>query len=182
LLGAKWEVPNVLNDLACIECLAGNAELALQHGNDAFARRGDFDDPSAAIDLRTDVARYFIDVARYDEAKSHVRETLTLARERHQDVYAAFALQHLASIAVLQAQSFAERAVDVCPRAARILGFADARIAQRGSVLRGMDERPVYDRTLTALRAAIGAEAVAKLMAEGAVMTEEQAVEEALAL
>jgi predicted ATPase/DNA-binding XRE family transcriptional regulator len=181
LLGAKWDVPNVLNELACIECLAGNAELALQHGNDAFARRGDFEDPSVAIDLRTDMARYFIDVARYDEAKSHARETLTLARERHQDVYATFALQHLASIAVLQAQLFSERAVAVSPRAARILGFADARIAQRGSVLR-VDERPFYERTLMALRAAIGAEAAAKLMAEGAAMTEEQAVEEALVL
>lgn len=61
------------------------------------------------------------------------------------------------------------------------MGFADARIAQRGSVLR-VDERPIYERTLTALREAIGAEAAAKLMAEGAAMTEEEAVEEALAL
>jgi predicted ATPase len=182
LLGAKWDAPNVLNDLACIECLAGNPELALRHANDAFARHGDFEDPSAAIDLRTDMARYFIDVARYDEAKSHARESLTLARERHMDVYAAIALQHLASISVLQPPLFAERAVDAGPRAARILGFADARIAQRGSVLRVMDERPFYERTLTALRAAIGAEAAAKLMTEGAAMTEEQAVEEAFAL
>jgi hypothetical protein len=37
-----------------------------------------------------------------------------------------------------------------------------------------------YGRVISALRESLGADAVARLMAEGASMTEEQAVEEAL--
>ncbi len=120
-------------------------------------------------------------MTRFGEAETRARETLALARERHADVYVAFALQHLAAIATLRSPSVRAQADNVCSRAARILGFSDARIEKSGSVLR-IDERPIYDRTLTALREAIGGEAVATLMAEGAAMTEEQAVQEALAL
>jgi hypothetical protein len=42
-------------------------------------------------------------------------------------------------------------------------------------------EQLIYDRALVALHRTLGADAVAKLMSEGAAMTEEQAVEEALA-
>ena len=56
-LGAKSEVPNVLDELACTEFCAGNSELALRHATDAFARCEDFEDLSATIDLRTDVAQ-----------------------------------------------------------------------------------------------------------------------------
>lgn len=55
------------------------------------------------------------------------------------------------------------------------------RIAKMGSVLR-VDERPMYDRALIALREAVGADMAARLVAEGAAMPEEQAVEEALGL
>jgi hypothetical protein len=41
---------------------------------------------------------------------------------------------------------------------------------------------PEYDHTLVVLRETLGIDAVATLMAAGATMTEEQAVEEALVL
>ncbi len=180
-LGAKADAANTLNELAHTEFRAGNVELALRHATDAFARCGDFDDPSAAMDLRTEMAKYLVDLARYDEAEQRARETLSFARERHEDVLAAFALLHLAAIVLLRPLGETERAADVRSQAGRILGFSDARIAKMGSVLR-VDERPMYDRALIALREAVGADMAARLVAEGAAMPEEQAVEEALGL
>jgi hypothetical protein len=70
-------------------------------------------------------------------------------------------------------------------RVARIYGFVDARLAAMGSARRWMDspeQEPYYHRALAVLRDALGDDTVAKLVAEGAAITEEQAVEEALTL
>jgi hypothetical protein len=61
--------------------------------------------------------------------------------------------------------------------AARLLGFLDASFEATGAT-RNLDVEE-RDRALAALRDALGADSVAKLMAEGAAMTEEQAVAEA---
>ena len=78
-------------------------------------------------------------------------------------------------------KSSAERSPTAYVRAARILGFVDARLAALGSGRFTVQEQE-YDRVLAVLRDAMGAELVANLMADGAAMTEDQAVEEALAV
>jgi hypothetical protein len=133
------------------------------------------------MDYRSEVTRYLVALARYEEAEERARETLTIARERHEDVYAAFTLQYLAFIAALRPRTVAEGGTEICSRAAQILGFSNARMSAMGSA-RKPNDRPLYDRAMSAMRDAIGADALAKLMAEGAAMTEEQAVEAALAM
>jgi hypothetical protein len=59
------------------------------------------------------------------------------------------------------------------------LGFADARLAERESERLPFAQLQ-YDRTLTELQRSLGGDRVSQLMSEGAAMTEEQAVEEAL--
>ena len=124
-LGANFEAAGALNDLAEIEFLAGNTELALHYATDALARRSDFGDPSATMDYRSDVTIYLIALARYDEGGEHAREMLAIARERLEDVYAAFALQYLAAIAALRARAVAEGGAEIRSRAAQILGFSE---------------------------------------------------------
>lgn len=63
-------------------------------------------------------------------------------------------------------------------RAARLLGFVDAQRPRKKNW--SSVEQRLDDRTFGALRDALGADAVADLMAEGATMTQEQAVTEAL--
>ncbi len=179
-LGANFEGANARSDLAAVEFRAGNTELALRYVTDALAHRSAFGDLSATLEIRSEVTRYLIALARYDEAEEHAREMLTIARERHEDVFTAFALQYLAAIAALRPRAVAEGGAEICSRAAQMLGFVDARIAAMGSARKPLDQ-PVYDRALSALRDEIGSETVARLMAEGSVMTEERAVEEALA-
>ncbi len=179
-MGANLDAASALNALADIELRAGNTELALRHATCALARFSDFDDLSASMDCRSDMARLFITLAQYGEAEKYARETLEFARERQEDVYVAFALHHLGAIAALRGLAAGER-TDVSSRAARILGFSDAGIKAMGSGRQPTDQL-VYDRAMSAVRDAIGADTLSTLMAEGVAMTEEQAVEAALAL
>jgi hypothetical protein len=58
------------------------------------------------------------------------------------------------------------------------LGFVDARLEAIGSARMYIYEQG-YDRAVTVLHEAIGTDAVASFMAEGAKLSEEQAVQEA---
>ena len=98
-----------------------------------------------------------------------------MAREHDLDVLAAYALQHLGAIAALRPRSAADLRHTGYEQAARILGFVDARLAAMGSAR--AEEQQEYDRVLNLLGDAVGADALGKLMAAGAAMTEEQAVE-----
>jgi predicted ATPase len=126
------------------------------------------------------LSAYLIFLDRYDEAKKRAREALDAALNQHLDVLAVFALEDLSVISALQQQTRAN-AHETCMRAARVAGFVDARVAAMGSA---RDRANVFnrERALAALYDQIGDNAVAELMALGAAMTQDQAVEEALAL
>jgi hypothetical protein len=87
-------------------------------------------------------------------------------------------LQHLAAIGALrasrQSQSSEER-----HRAARLLGYVDARLAALESP-REYTEQHEYDAALAALRAELDREEFSKLLEEGGAWSEDRAVAEAL--
>ena len=73
---------------------------------------------------------------------------------------------------------------DVCEITAcvgRLLGYVDARIASLG-VLRQHTEQQEYDRAIRVISDEIGTETLVKLMALGAAMSEDRAVEYALSI
>ena len=113
-MGANLDAASALNALADIELRAGNTQLALRHATCALAWFSDFDDLSASMDCREDMARLFITLAQYGEAEKYARETLEFARERQEDVYVAFALHHLGAIAALRGLAAGERTDVVC--------------------------------------------------------------------
>ena len=166
-------------DLGMCEFLSGNPEPALQHSVDALAlvRRCN-EMNSFDVLLLTNMSGYLIALARYDEAATRAREALTLARDYQRDVYVAWALQHLAAIAVLRPRAESTRAPLPYQQAARILGFVDERLATTGSAV-VLWQRQEHDRVLGVVREAVGADTAAQLMAVGAAMSEDQVVEEA---
>jgi hypothetical protein len=83
-------------------------------------------------------------------------------------------------VAILQAQEAADRARSGYAKAGQVLGFVDARLEALASG-RDFIERPQYERVLAVLRETLGSDALAKLMAAGATMNADQAVEEAFA-
>jgi tetratricopeptide (TPR) repeat protein len=175
--GSKIDIGFTMLDLSEVEFGAGNAEPALRYAVDALATFRTINHArgvSISLDL---VAQRLLSWDRYDEAETSAREALEVAREHHLEIPAACALQLLAAVAALRPHPIADRSATAYARAARVLGFFDARPAALDSVLKL--DRQEYDRALNALREALGADAVAKLMDEGATLTEEQAVEDA---
>ncbi len=178
-VGAKIDVAFTLQQLSGAEFCAGNGESALRHATDALATFRSINHARGVAAALCTVADYLISFAQYEEAETSAREALELAREHHLDVHVADALLRLAAIASLRRQGGDPDTI-AYERAARVIGFVDARYAALGSSLDGM-ARQEYDRILAVLRGATGTDTVANLTAEGAAMSEEQAVEEASA-
>jgi protein-L-isoaspartate O-methyltransferase len=93
-----------------------------------------------------------------------------------------YALQHLAALAALRQYEAVEIEARQHRGAAKVLGYADARFEAMGAARLRNQEQQEYDRILVALRGPLGPQALADLMAAGAAMTEDQAVEAALSL
>ena len=177
-VGAGIDVAWTMNDLSWMEFRANNIELALEPITGALATFRAFKHARGVSSTLNTKAMLFVSLARYAEAERSGREALGVAREHRLDLLAAIALQNLAAIAALRLQDGAEYGPSACERAARVLGFVNARFVAAGSLrVKGLQQE--YDRVLAVLRATLGADSVAELMAAGAAMTEERAAEEA---
>ena len=177
-LGSRVDIGWATNAFGWVEFQAGNAELALGHATDALATFRAIDFSPGIVGVLHAMATYLVALARYDEAEENAREALAL-RWEHDLTITTQHLLHLGATAALRPQPSLERRGRAHARAARLLGFVDAHFAA-GAVLQDAEEQQEYDRALAALRRALGAATIAKVMAEGAAMTEEQAIEEAL--
>lgn len=124
--------------------------------------------------LMCNMAAYLVALGRYDEARLRAREALEMSRDAHYDVTALWAMQHLAAVATLEPHHEQERA-------ARVLGYVDARLAAL-ETRREFTEQQEYDITLSALREALGADRVVTLTDEGRAWHEDQATAEAALL
>jgi predicted ATPase len=164
-------------DFAALSFREGNAESALRCLTDVFAEGRDLATPRrVAVIAQNDIAEYLIALGRYEEARKYASEALGTAREEHLDTLIADSLGRLISIAALRQTNCA---LDVRMRAARTLGFVDARVRALGSTT---VFRPgsALDQAFAGLRDELGAEALADLLAHGATMTEDEAVAEAI--
>ena len=169
-----------INDLGMYEFCAGNVEAALGHATDMLVLTRERNDGARSVATALNaMSAYLVALNRYDEARQCAREALDLACEQHMDVFATYALQSVAVIAALRPQTSREASQHPHRCAARTLGWVDARLAAMGSS-RLINQEQQYERALEALRAALGSDALAELMAAGAAMTQDQTIEEAL--
>jgi tetratricopeptide (TPR) repeat protein len=164
--------------LANIEFHAADAELALKHATEGLASLRALDYTQHNALLLCNMSTYLVYLGRYDEAEALAREALNLPSEQLAGPHSlTLVLQTLASVTALRLQGSSEHRREAYTRAARLLSFVDA----HGPPLQGQSsaERRLHDKILAALRDALGAGVVADVMAEGALMTQEQAVKEA---
>lgn len=171
----KSILPWAMADLARLAVKQGNPELAVQHVTDLLAVLDENPWPRIVVWALDAMSTYLTALDRYDEAAKWARECLDLAREQQLEAWVAHALHMLALLAVLRRQA------DTYAKAARIFGFVHARLAALKSA-RGEELDAERDRALKRLREAMGAAAIATLIAEGSALTEDEAVEEALAI
>jgi predicted ATPase/class 3 adenylate cyclase len=177
--GAERLAAAVATNLAEAEFRGGNAGAALRLAGEALAS-----DRAAIFTYRTaflmcNMAAYFVALGRFDEARSAAQEALAMARDVHYEVAVAWALQHFAACAALRPDDDAVRASADRIRAARLLGYVDARLAAL-EAQREYTEKREYDATLVALREALGKDECAKLINEGRDWSEDQSVAEGM--
>jgi tetratricopeptide (TPR) repeat protein len=162
----------VLGSMAELEFAAGDPKKALYLANEAlelaFLGR-----PSANVAVwHNNSAAYRIALGDLTGARESAQEGLHFARRVQQEMRVAIALQHLALLAGLGSDA---------RRAAQLLGYVDAQYGRLG-MEREHTEQWGYDKLVAALREAWSDDEIAKLAAEGAWWSEDQAVENALAV
>jgi predicted ATPase/transcriptional regulator with XRE-family HTH domain len=177
-LGAARPAAHVALNLAELEYKNGNPIEALRLANEALEADGALNDRDAVAYDLCNLAAYEAALCRWEASVSHAREALVLARERGMTSAVAWAIQHLAAVAALRPVSDATLASEQRRRAARLLGFVDARVAEYG-LRPDFTERSEREQIVAAARAALGAEADA-LIGEGSTWTEVRASSEAL--
>ena len=177
--GAERLAAAVASNLAEAEFRGGNAPQALLLAAEALASTDSARFTYRVAFLFCNMAAYLVAMGRYDEARSRAREALELGRGVHYDVAVAWALQHLAAVATLQSCNDLASVQAGRARAVRLLSYVDARLAALGA-LREYTEQQEYDRIVAALRGALGADELARLMGDGRAWTEDRAIGEAL--
>jgi tetratricopeptide (TPR) repeat protein len=170
---------NLSLNRAELEFASGDALTALRLAGEALPIFRAFRYTLSITGLLSNSAAYFIALRRYDEARTAARESLTLARDLQLEVRLAFDLQHLSAIAGLRAWEDAAQTHEQRSRAARLLGYAGARLVVLDAT-REYTEQQEYDSLLPALRDALGDHELQKLLADGSTWSEDRAVAEAL--
>lgn len=165
--------------LAEAEFYGGNVPEALRLADDALgACREHNDTRNVGLALRN-IAAYLIALERYDEARISSREALAASRDTQHDVSIACAVQHIAAIAARQPADATKHVEEDRVRAARLLGYVDARLRAL-EVFREYTDQQEYDKVLAVLRKAFSADRLASLMSEGSDWGEDHAVAEAM--
>jgi predicted ATPase/DNA-binding XRE family transcriptional regulator len=167
-----------------VEFRAGDSQAALHHASEALEKLGRFDamrEAATPAVILSNMTAYLVVLNRYDEAETRAHQALEIAREQQHNAAAAWTLQHLAAISILRPQDPDFEPPDVlAERAARVLGFVDARIHDFGSP-RQYTERQEYERIIERLQDTLGAARLRDLLTEGTAITQDEAIETVLA-
>jgi hypothetical protein len=115
-------------------------------------------------------AAYRIALDDFTGARESGREGLCFALRARGELQIATALQHIALLAGLGGEPWL---------GARLLGYVNAQFATLGYA-REPTEQWSYDKLMDALRETLSADEIARLAADGAAWSEDQAVEGAL--
>ncbi|MGA8098582.1 MAG: adenylate/guanylate cyclase domain-containing protein [Candidatus Cybelea sp.] len=178
-VGAERVCSHIAGNLAEAEFHEGNAAEALRLENEALATYRMFNHKLGAAISLCNTAAYLIALERYEDACISARDGLAAARDAQWEAGVVWGLQHLAATAALRPADAAEHVPGDRLGAARLLGYVDARL-DAIEASRQHTEQQEHDKMLPALRDALGGDQLAKLMAEGAAWSEDQAVAEAL--
>jgi tetratricopeptide (TPR) repeat protein len=167
-----------------IEFQAGDVAAALRLNEEAFREIPSLGENENAqvleSALHANAAAYLISLDRYDEARTYARTALETAARLRFPPEKLWALLHLAAISVLEPQAHGtEQAIEAVERAARLIGFVSNQYDEMGGAL-GPTERREFERILDALGVALPPDRISSLRANGAAMSDDEAVAEAM--
>jgi predicted ATPase/transcriptional regulator with XRE-family HTH domain len=179
-ISGGWRAASVRWSLAQNELFAGDPEAAYRLMVDVVPLVRSLNLRPTLIAALCDAGEHLVALGRFDEAKAHFKDALEVARGSRLPMSIIETLHHLAAATALEPQPKdrsepAQQAV-----AGMLLGYVETRLkAANVSVrYRGPND---YEGALAALRAALGND-LPRLMAAGALMTEDEALEQARTL
>ena len=158
---------------------SGDAAAALEHSAEMISTLRGLRHRNLPFSLAK-ASAYLVALNRYDEAREAALEALRLIRDRPFGLLATRLIQGLAAGAALRSDGRSERSEDRA-RAARLLGFVDARLRAHGA-FRWHTERAEWDRASASLRDSLGDAQLRALAAEGERMDPDHALELAQSL
>ena len=169
-LGNESGTAIVLGNMAEMEFAGGHPEQALQAASEALEIHLRGTNATSIAILHGNCAAYQIAIGDLGAARDSAREGLRLARQVRHEPSIANVLQHLALLAGLGGAA---------RRAAQLLGYVDAQYTAL-EMQREPTEQCGYDKLTIALHEQLSTDEIARLAADGAAWSEDQAVEEAL--
>jgi non-specific serine/threonine protein kinase len=175
-----WSVVT-MTGRAEFEFWAGETETALAfltRALEACSCQDDTDSVESVV--HANAAAYLVALGRYDEAFARAHYALEMSHRLRFELHQTWAIQHLAAIAVLGSRDHPDRTIELV-RAARLMGFIDARYVALGATPEPTD-RQESERVLGVLRETLTAEDLEVAMTSGATMGEDEAIETALLL
>jgi len=155
---------------ADLDFQCGNFEQAVTHAIEGLSRADAIRTPGLVANLRCNLAIYRIALDEYPEAAADVLEALAILRDSQDSCQSAIALQHVALIDALTGN---------VPQAARLTGYVD-RFFSANNLEREATESMGRDRLETALREHLSEAAYNALLRDGAALSEQEAIKEAL--
>ena len=160
----------VLGNLAELSFAEGEVDKAIASGEESLALRLKAKNATGKANGYTNLAAYHLARGEVETAKSLAREATRWAREGQSQLMLVWIIQHLTVI----------RAREGDPKgAARLLGYVNKRFLESGFT-REPTEQWSYDQLMAALHEHLTDAEIGMLGGEGAALTEDQAVEEAL--
>jgi predicted ATPase/transcriptional regulator with XRE-family HTH domain/Tfp pilus assembly protein PilF len=168
-VGDEFDAIVVRGNIGELEFKDGRSEKALELAEAALAASRRVCWKYREVTALLNVTAYRLALGRIDEARSAANDTLSLARGTH-PIFVTTAIQHSAAVAALGGDA---------SRAARLFGYVDAWY-QSHEITRYTTEQRTYEILLAALHEKLLESEVASLAAQGARLSEEEAVTEAL--
>jgi predicted ATPase/DNA-binding XRE family transcriptional regulator len=179
--GLKGVAMVVLGNLAEAEFRDGNPEGALRCAREALDGARSVQSMIGPAYHLCNMTSYLIALGRFDEARETAQDGLDCSRDVHADVLTVLIEQHIAAIAALDPHTDAGTALERRERAARLLGYVDARFATF-EVTREPTDAQEYEAVRAALDGALGTARAEALMREGRAWSDDHALAQVEAL
>ncbi len=174
--GDEGNVAITAGTLAEAEFHGGDAQAAVRRAQDALAAARHLSRP-ITVWIQSNMAGFLIALDRFDQARQYAQEALQTALHLQSEFWVIVLLQHIAATLVLESNAKpAAAATKESELAAHLVGYVDKRMREI-DLKREFTEQQEYDRILAVLSGALGVEPLAALMADGATLKEERAVE-----
>lgn len=180
-IGAFRLVAVASSQLARLEFEDGRTTNALSLANEALAIFSDLRYPHYIAGVLLDVAEYEAALGAMESAKAHARESLTHARDCHDDIRVVKSLGKLAAFGAIRPLEASGTAVEAMRRSATLIGFVARRQPELDAFADAFPQREWHDTEALARRV-LGDDVVTRLLEEGRDWTEERAIAEALAI